>query len=110
MSHFIVNNFGKAENELKNATKEALNMIGLYVVGEAKKRCPVDTGYLRGQIKHRILESKCQIVVNCEYAVFVHEGTRFIPARRFITNAINENQDQIKKLSGLSFKNKLGGR
>lgn len=108
----VVNNFSKANQYLKEASEQSLNLLGLFLVGEAKRRTPVDTGYLRGMMKHRIINElsgkQLQLINNAEYAIFVHEGTRFMPARRFITDAINQNQDRIVKLAQTTFKSKMG--
>ena len=61
-----LNNVLSALNTAKRQTTEA---IGLYVEGEAKGRCPVDTGNLRASITHVSDEEKAVIGTNVEYAV-----------------------------------------
>lgn len=95
-------NFRQAQNALENLGYQGLTMVALYVVGEAKRRCPVDTGYLRGSIGYSILRipgrNILRIYTNVEYAIFVHEGTRRMPARRFIRDAIEQKQGKIMSL------------
>jgi HK97 gp10 family phage protein len=97
-----INNFGAANRWLKRADEEALNQLGHFLVGEAKKRTPVDTGTLRGANQHRVINVRggrmLQLFNNTEYAIWVHEGTRYMAPRRFITDAINDNQMRIRQV------------
>lgn len=50
---------------------------GLTAEGYAKKDCPVDTGYLRSSITHKMPEQRrVQIGTNCEYAKYVELNDR----------------------------------
>jgi len=104
----VVNNFGTANKWLQQASEEALNQLGHFLVGEAKRRTPVDTGTLRGANDHRIVSvnggKMLQLFNNTEYAVFVHEGTRYMKARRFITDAVNQNQTRIKEVAAAAYR------
>lgn len=66
---------------------------GLRVRNRAKRLCPVDTGRLRSSIVvtppyKRATEIIVSIGTNVEYAIFVHNGTRFMRARPFLTDAL----------------------
>lgn len=60
----------------------------------SKARCPVDTGRLRGSINWRIvLEGGTLVAIigtNVEYAIFVHEGTRYMSGRPFLVEGVNQ--------------------
>jgi HK97 gp10 family phage protein len=107
----VVNNFGRANTWLKNASEEALNQLGYFLVGEAKKRCPVDEGTLRGAIQHRVIEGlrgkTLQLYNNMSYAIPVHEGTRRKAPRRFMTDAVNENQARIIAVAQMAYRGGL---
>jgi HK97 gp10 family phage protein len=104
----VVNNFGAANRWLQQAGEEALNQLGHFLVGEAKRRTPVDTGILRGANQFRIVSvsdgKMLQLFNNTEYAGFVHEGTRYMKPRRFITDAVNQNQTKIKEVAAAAYR------
>jgi HK97 gp10 family phage protein len=79
----------------------ALEAIGLFVEGEAKLRCTVDTGNLRGSIDHKVVESEKAVHTgtNVEYAVYVEKGTRKMKAQPYLTPAVEENISKIKRIT-----------
>lgn len=111
MSIVFEDNFREAQQLINSLTVEGLQMVALFVVGEAKRRCPVDTGYLRGSIGYSILRFNNRFVLriytNVEYAIFVHEGTRRMQARRFIRDAIEQKQDRIARIVNEALKRGL---
>lgn len=50
----IKNYSDDVKKEFDAATERALEAVGLYLEGEAKIRCPVDTGLLRNSITHAL--------------------------------------------------------
>lgn len=60
----------------------------------AKARCPVDTGRLRGSINWRIeTDSKGLVAIigtNVSYAIYVHEGTRYMAGRPFLLEGLRQ--------------------
>lgn len=60
----------------------------------AKARCPVDTGRLRGSINWRIeVDSQGVVAIigtNVEYAIYVHEGTRYMAGRPFLLEGLRQ--------------------
>lgn len=60
----------------------------------SKARCPVDTGRLRGSINWRlVLEGGTLVAIigtNVEYAIYVHEGTRYMPGRPFLVEGVQQ--------------------
>lgn len=104
----VVNNFRQAENFLNNASDETMDIIGGFAVGQAKLRCPVKTGHLRGSIKYHVIiaagQRILQIYTDVFYAVFVHEGTSKMRPRRFIYDAIMDNIASIKMFAENQFR------
>ena len=90
-----LNNVLSALNLAKRQTTEA---IGLYVEGEAKARCPVDTGNLRGSISHDSDEEKAVIGSSTEYGIFVEKGTSRQKAQPYLTPAVENNISTIKEI------------
>jgi hypothetical protein len=65
---------------------------GLRVESEAKVGCPVDTGRLRVSITTVPAVDDdgtgyVNVGTNVDYAVFVHDGTRFMQGRPFLRDA-----------------------
>lgn len=60
-------------------------------LGSAPRR--IDTGRLRASIKIKVFTTAqrtagVRVGTNVEYAIYVHEGTRYMQANRFITDAV----------------------
>lgn len=96
----IRNNIPGVERELNNATKQCLEQLGGFIVSQAKLRCPVDTGYLRGSIGYKVTRylffwHRLMIFARADYAIYVHEGTRRMRPRRFLKDAVLENINAI---------------
>lgn len=68
--------------------------LGIKVQSAARRRCPVDTGRLRSSIgvtqKETAQGAVTSIGTNVEYALYVHEGTRFQQGRPFLADALTE--------------------
>jgi len=60
-----------------------------------KKNAPVDTGRLRGSISSSILPLIATVSPKVNYAIFVHEGTRFITGNPFMTKGARAAQAPI---------------
>ena len=69
-----------------------LARVAAKVETAAKARCPVDTGRLRGSINWRLVMEggtlTAIIGTNVEYAIYVHEGTRFMAGRPFLREGL----------------------
>ena len=79
----------------------AVRDVVLLVEGEAKKRCPVDTGLLRASITP-VIESWAAgyVGTNTAYAPFVEYGTSKMPAQPFLEPAFEEGRKQASKIFG----------
>lgn len=64
-----------ASNVLPDTIKKALEQSCLIVEGDAKVRCPVDSGQLRQSINHKVEDKTGWISTNVEYAPYVEIGT-----------------------------------
>jgi hypothetical protein len=71
-----------------------LYITGLKVHNDAKRLCPVDKGRLRSsiQVTRPVPRGADQLVVrvgtNVRYALFVHNGTRYLRGRPFLSTAL----------------------
>ena len=64
-----------SSNVLPEAIRKALEQSCLIVEGDAKVRCPVDSGQLRQSINHKVEDRTGQVSTNVEYAPYVEIGT-----------------------------------
>lgn len=90
--------------KVEEALGPALEAIGIHIEGEAKEELEntprrIDTSNLRDSINHQVEDDEQAVYIgtNVEYAIYVHEGTSRMEANRFLKNAVDRNQDQVKK-------------
>ena len=109
-----INNFDRAKNIFEKTAWNTLKKMGMFLVAEAKKRCPVDTGRLRGSIQYYLSKiwgkNYLTIGATAEYAIFVHEGTRKMRKRPFIKDGILENIGKLQEIAAREYENNISGR
>ena len=83
----------ETEREVGKAIKKAV-----YKVNEkAKRKSPVDTGLLRTSMTAEPRGMEGEIYAGVHYAIYVHEGTRFMRKRPFLANAVKESERDIER-------------
>jgi len=94
-------NLKEVETALDKAVVRTLEGIGLFVVGEAQARAPVDTGNLRGSIHHQTDERGRKVTIGTpvEYAPYVELGTSKSAKQPYLRPAVENNLGRIKKLA-----------
>lgn len=77
---------GKAIQSIKLgiAMQKGIEKLAFQVEKDAKKVTPVDTGRLRASIGVDIGNLYARIAPDTHYAIYVHEGTRYMRARPFM--------------------------
>lgn len=92
---------------IDSAIGAALEEIGLLAENYAAKKCPVDTGNLRGSITYEVDagDNAVYIGTNVEYAPHVELGTSRQKAQPFLRPAASEHGAQYRKV----LKKVLGG-
>lgn len=94
--------FESAPRLMGQGIKKAVTDSTFLIEGRSKKRTPVLTGFLRSS--HRTsfqgsgLGFKGTVEPTAKYAGFVHEGTRFMRARPFLREAVQESELNIESL------------
>ena len=58
----------------------------------------VDTGRLKSSVHGKVQGKSAVISTNVEYAIYVHEGTRYMIPNRFMRNGIERHKDEYIKL------------
>lgn len=87
-----------ASKEIKNALTKSLYQI----VRETKPLTPVDTGRLRGSIGDssegifKVEKVSATVGTNVKYAIYVHEGTRYMQGRPFLAEGAKKSINAIK--------------
>lgn len=100
-------NTGQVVDGIDSAIGVALEKIGLLAENYAERKCPVDTGNLRGSIAHEVDagDNAVYIGTNVEYAPYVELGTSRQEAQPFLRPAASEHGEQYRRL----LKKALGG-
>ena len=100
-------NTDKATEGIESAIGAALEEIGLLAENYAAKKCPVDTGNLRGSITYGVdtADNAVYIGTNVEYAPYVELGTSRQKAQPFLRPAASEHGAQYRQV----LKKALGG-
>lgn len=78
--------------DVRSKLRNAITEYALAVEREAKLRTPVDTGRLRASIGTSLglgAEIQAFVSTNTNYAVYVHQGTKFMRARPFFVWAVD---------------------
>mgnify|MGYP001344908547 CR=1 FL=1 len=75
--------------------KEALLAGAIKLQSLAQPNAPVDTGFLRASHDSRETDEGAELVVSAEYAIYVHEGTRYMEGRAWISEAIDAHSSEI---------------
>ena len=85
---------------IKSAIGAALEEIGLLAENYAAKKCPVDTGNLRGSITHEVdtAGNAVYIGTNVEYAPYVEFGTRRMHAQPYLRPAATDHGEQYRAI------------
>lgn len=93
--------FSKAPQLTVKYVNRAIARSLLKIERDSKLNTPVDTGYLRASHTTRLSSLRGEIEPVAQYAIYVHEGTRFMRSRPFLLDAVNENeryvQDEFEK-------------
>ena len=76
------------DDGLKRHVQEAMQFEAKAMQNVARARCPVRTGRLRDSIYVKVQNWIIELGAAVPYAVYQEFGTRFIRARRFLSNAV----------------------
>lgn len=86
------NNTDTVEKDVSKLVKDTLYNIEK----DAKQKCPVDTGRLRGSITTNIISAYSgEVGTNVEYAEYVEYGTRYQSAQPYFEPAVEKNEDKF---------------
>ena len=81
-------------NGLEDA-EELMSKLGHAALARSMKHTPVLTGNLRRSETTRAERDRAYLGSTAEYAQYVHDGTRFVPARPFFEEGIQDAQGEF---------------
>lgn len=109
--------FAKAPKFMSEEYGQALKKAGYAVMTKSMQTTPVRTGFLRSSHLQRGqggvsvsgsgTSMKAEVGPTADYAIFVHEGTRFMRPRRFLKTALLSSEGEIQQLFTKATQNAL---
>lgn len=96
----VQDNTGQVVDGIDSAIGAALEEIGLLAENYAERKCPVDTGNLRGSITYEVDAGGNAVYIgtNVEYAPHVELGTSRQEAQPFLRPAASEHGAQYRRV------------
>jgi HK97 gp10 family phage protein len=85
-------------NALDNRVTEAVRTVGERMADDARKFCPVRTGFLRSTIaldQPTGAKWVFYLLARAPYAIYVEYGTRRMHPRLFMTRAVELHKDEM---------------
>lgn len=97
-----------AMERMIHSTREAVRKFGLQAASVASVLSPVDTGYMKSQIKHRVSQPKgytstvwvkgnINLETGAFYSIYVEYGTRHMRAQPFFYPAVVFARKEFKR-------------
>lgn len=81
--------------DIPSAAQIGLETFAFTVERISKIVSPIDTGRMRASIVTDVGNLKARIAPHVNYAIFVHEGTRFMKGRPFMSIGLSQAQAQL---------------
>jgi hypothetical protein len=82
------------DEHIEAEMRRRLDRTGFTILGLSKPITPVLTGRLRSSTRHEVQDDPrgLRLVVGTDvrYAPFVHDGTRYMPPRPFLTSVMRD--------------------
>lgn len=90
--------FDKAPALMAKELNLAIKKTLLVVQRKSMINTPVLTGRLRASTYSRMGFLKGEVGTNTNYDIFVHDGTRFMPARPYLADAVEDSNPEVDLL------------
>ncbi len=98
------NFFGRLPRNVKTAITTTIRKSAFIIERQSKRVTPVDTGRLRSSISSDITPFSATVAPHTNYAVFVHEGTRFMTARPFMHKGAENSVSEVENILKLELR------
>lgn len=94
----LAKKFDKDVERIKQFLEKAVHTASFVVFRTAKIRTPSDTGRLRNSMTNDIRGLTATIRPNTDYAVFVHEGTRYMRSRPYLKEGLSDAEKDVQQI------------
>ena len=94
----LIATFGNSVKIINPALDRAIKSIIVTIQGASIPHTPVDTGFLRSRDKLTFGELIGRLEKVAPYAIFVHDGTKFMTARPFLDQGIKSASSNIERI------------
>src|SRR5690242_18761686 len=92
------NNLPRVTSRLPKGASQVVRKTAFTIEAKGKINCPVLTGALRNSIQTTVeSDMKATVGTPLEYAPYVHDGTRHMEGRPFLTQAADEERKNFQK-------------
>lgn len=88
--------FRKAPGLMTKYLNQAIQRSIFSIERDSKINSPVLTGFLRASHQSLFSNLRGEVGPTASYAIFVHEGTRFMRPRPFLLEAVKSNERKIQ--------------
>lgn len=88
--------FGQAPRLMTRELNTAIKKSVFSIESQSKQRTPVLTGRLRASHQSVFGNLRGEVGPTTNYAIFVHEGTRFMQGRPFLLEAVMSLESKIQ--------------
>lgn len=101
----------RIEGALAQALEEALNTASDAIVADAKRRAPVDTGFMRDSTEVETTDDPLKLVLhaNAPYSGFVDMGTVRQAAQPWFTPAVDQGRQTLAEAVEKAVRRATGG-
>lgn len=87
--------FSNAPSLMTEHLNDAIKRASLVIQRQSMINSPVLTGRLRASHQTIFGSLKATILPTAEYAIYVHQGTRYMRARPFLYDAVRSEQSEV---------------
>lgn len=88
--------FKLAPGKMRDNLNKAIQKSIFSIERDSKINSPVLTGFLRASHQSLFSDLRGEVGPTASYAIFVHEGTRFMRPRPFLLEAVKTNEKSIQ--------------
>jgi len=90
--------FDRLPRLMHTSVNRALDRVGADIHMDARRMCPVRTGFLRDSIYHKVEDWILTVGAKASYAAYVELGSRYIEPRYFLTEAFHLNFPNLERV------------
>lgn len=88
--------FSKSPVSMVKNLNTAIKKTAIKIQGRSMQNAPVKTGFLRASHTTMFDNLRATIMPTAKYAIYVHEGTRYMSGRPFLLNAVKEEESDAQ--------------